>query len=60
MANKPITKQELINASIDAETLGEAANEDVFSQDMAGHYKSVPMVSREGEEAVEVRQSAPA
>lgn len=59
MADKPITKQELINASIDAETLGEAANEDKIVQSRyGGPYKSVPMVSREGTEAVEAIKRA--
>jgi hypothetical protein len=59
MADKPITKQELINASIDAVTLGEATNEDKIVQSRyGGPYKSVPMVSREGDDAVEVIKRA--
>lgn len=59
MVDKPITKQELINASTDAKALGEGANEDKIVQSRyGGPYKSMPMVSREAVEAVEVIKRA--
>jgi len=59
MVDRPITKQELIDAQKDAKSLGEATNEDkVVQSRYGGPYKSVPMLAREGEEVINAIRQA--